>query len=108
MFRNFDFKGSKDVDFKEFCNVFLPLYTGQYEDEEIRYAFRKFDKNNNGYITVSELKKVLSKLGHKFSTKEIKNFVASVDTNKDGKLSYDGNNFSFAFRIYVLINFIIL
>jgi calcium-binding protein CML len=83
----------------------LPLYTGQYEDEEIRYAFRKYDKNNNGYVTVSELKKVLSKLGHKFSTKEIKNFVASVDTNKDGKLSYEGNFLRLSCNFSFIINY---
>ena len=36
-------------------------------DEELREAFRVFDKDNDGYITGSELKHVMSNLGEKLT-----------------------------------------
>jgi hypothetical protein len=39
---------------------------------------------------VNELKHALAKAGYIFSDAEIARFVASVDANFDGKLSYNG------------------
>ena len=36
-------------------------------DEELREAFRVFDKDNDGYITGTELKHVMSNLGEKLT-----------------------------------------
>lgn len=88
LLREFDRDKSGDFDFKEFCNIMLPLYTGKFEDDELLFAFRKFDTDNNGYITVAELKQILSKIGQHFSEKDIAALVATVDTDKDGRLSY--------------------
>ena len=79
---------SRDIDFAEFCRIMLPVFTGRFEDEQLYYAFKKFDTDNSGYITVDELKQLLAKIGQHYSDREIAKMIATVDRNGDGKLSY--------------------
>ena len=52
--------------------------------------FKQYDRDNSGYLTVSELKQALAKAGYIFSDAEISRFVASIDANNDGKVSLSG------------------
>ena len=45
------------------------IHDGEIE-EEIREAFRVFDREGHGFITVPDLTEVLQKLGEKLSTEE--------------------------------------
>jgi Ca2+-binding EF-hand superfamily protein len=83
-------KASRDLDFGEFCNIMLPVYTGKFEDRELLYAFKKFDTDNSGTITVKELRQILAKVGQYFSEEQIANLIATVDSDNDGKLSFKG------------------
>ena len=52
------------------CNInFREIHDGEIE-EEIREAFRVFDREGNGFITVPDLTEVLLKLGEKLSSEE--------------------------------------
>lgn len=68
----------------------LPVFTGTFDDDALLFAFKKFDLDNSGHITVSELRQILSKIGQHFTEKEIADMIATVDTNNDGSLSYQG------------------
>ena len=70
----------------------LPVYTGKFEDNELLYAFKKFDTDNSGTITVQELRQILAKVGQHFSEEQIANLIATVDSDNDGKLSFKGKN----------------
>ena len=50
---------------------------------------------------------ILSKIGQHFTEKEIKDMIATVDTDKNGKLSYDGNDVLIKKSWNVGANFII-
>lgn len=65
-------------------------YTATYVDSDIYNLFKQYDRDNSGYLSVNELKHALAKAGYIFSDAEIARFVASVDANFDGKLSYNG------------------
>lgn len=71
----------------------LPVFTGNFDDDDLWYAFKKFDLDNTGYVTVPELQKILSNIGQNFSEREIENMIKAVDSNFDGKLSFRGLNF---------------
>jgi len=88
LMRNVDRNGSRDLDFEEFCTLMLPVFTGKFDDDDLWYAFKKFDLDGSGYITVSELKKILSNIGQNFSEYEIETMIRKVDSNFDGKLSF--------------------
>lgn len=68
----------------------LPVFTGDFEEEDLWYAFKKFDLDNSGYITVSELQKILSNIGQNFTERELESVIRSVDANFDGQLSFRG------------------
>lgn len=88
LLREFDRDASRDIDFDEFCKIMLPVFTGKFEDEELWYAFKKFDLDNSGHISVGELKYILSKIGQNFTDSQIASMIATVDANNDGKLSF--------------------
>ena len=54
--------------------ISILLYIREIHDEEIeeeiREAFRVFDREGHGFITVPDLSEVLQKLGEKLSTEE--------------------------------------
>ncbi|RNA25655.1 calmodulin [Brachionus plicatilis] len=88
LMRQVDRNGSRDLDFNEFCRLMLPVFTGKFDDDDLWYAFKKFDLDGSGYITVGELKKILANIGQHFSEYEIETMIRKVDSNFDGKLSY--------------------
>lgn len=68
----------------------MPVFTGKFEDDELRYAFKKIDVNNSGYISVQELQSMLSKIGQHHTDEQISRMIASVDIDRDGRLNYLG------------------
>eukprot|EP00343_Euplotes_focardii_P002884 CAMPEP_0205804978 /NCGR_PEP_ID=MMETSP0205-20121125/8038_1 /ASSEMBLY_ACC=CAM_ASM_000278 /TAXON_ID=36767 /ORGANISM="Euplotes focardii, Strain TN1" /LENGTH=75 /DNA_ID=CAMNT_0053075409 /DNA_START=420 /DNA_END=647 /DNA_ORIENTATION=- len=55
-------------------------------ENEIKEAFTLFDKDNNGKITASELKKALTTWGEKLTDDQVCEFIEDADTNGDGEL----------------------
>lgn len=74
-------------------NEFLKLMVGQLRDKHTKHEFaRKFqiyDKNNDGYIKESEIRKVSENLGIKLYGDQIDVLIKQADKNKDGKISYN-------------------
>lgn len=58
-------------------------------DDHLREAFEFFDKNGNGYIEVDELREALADETETDSEEVIAAIIQDVDTDKDGKISYD-------------------
>uniref|UniRef100_A0A0A9DQU1 EF-hand domain-containing protein n=1 Tax=Arundo donax TaxID=35708 RepID=A0A0A9DQU1_ARUDO len=62
---------------------------GEDEDEDMREAFRVFDANGDGYITVDELGAVLASLGLKQGrTAECRRMIGRVDRDGDGRVDF--------------------
>ncbi len=57
-----------------------------FTEQEIREAFRVFDKDGNGYVSATELKFVMSKLGVVFTDEELIEMYAEADTDNDGQI----------------------
>lgn len=60
-----------------------------YSDDMIKAIFVKYDKNGDGYISKEELNEVVRELSFSSSEKEVDEFFAIADTNKDNKLGFD-------------------
>lgn len=60
-------------------------------EEELRNAFRLFDKDKNGHISVDELRFVVTKLGDRLTDEEVEEMFANADVNNDGEINYEGN-----------------
>ncbi|MCO5597052.1 hypothetical protein L7F22_051126 [Adiantum nelumboides] len=57
--------------------------------EEIREAFRLFDINNDGFITMEELRTVMSVLGQSFTERELREILRQVDGNGNGTIELE-------------------
>jgi calmodulin len=55
-------------------------------EEEIRNAFRLFDKDGDGFITPAELKTVLGRLGENLTDEDVTAMIAEADTDGDGQV----------------------
>ena len=58
-------------------------------EEEIRQAFKVFDKDGNGYISAAELRHVMATLGEKLTDYEVDQMIREADVDGDGQLSYE-------------------
>ena len=61
-------------------------------EEEIKEAFRVFDKERNGSISTAELRYVMRNIGEQMTEEEIDEMIAEADTDNDGQISYEGRN----------------
>ena len=65
------------------------LKASDYE-ENLKSTFRVFDKDGNGYITRAELKQAMNKIDPTITDEEIDEMLDEADTNKDGRINYEG------------------
>ena len=59
------------------------------------FVFRIFDKDDDGLISVEELRHIMLSFGEKMSEKELDEMIAEANCDKDGHIDYEG---SFWFR----------
>nr|XP_022330420.1 calmodulin-alpha-like [Crassostrea virginica] len=62
------------------------------EDEEmsmVREAFRVFDKDGSGYITLDEAKDILQRGENSISDEDLEDFFNQSDLDKDGRINYE-------------------
>ena len=64
-----------------------PLKTNP-SDEEMREAFKVFDKDGQGFLSVAELRHIMTNLGEKLSKEELEEMIKEADANKDGMINY--------------------
>ncbi|KAJ7986300.1 hypothetical protein DPEC_G00338500 [Dallia pectoralis] len=72
--------------FDDFCEILKD--ERPTEEDELLLAFKKMDTNGDGYISHTELEKVLTSTGEKMTPEEVNAIFSLADTNRDGKLDY--------------------
>ncbi|UYV71070.1 tnc-2 [Cordylochernes scorpioides] len=88
-----DSDGSGELEFEEFLSLtarFLVEEDTEAMQEELREAFRMYDKEGNGYINVSDLRDILRALDDKVSEDELDDMIAEIDTDGSGTVDFDG------------------
>uniref|UniRef100_A0A1I8I4S8 Calmodulin n=1 Tax=Macrostomum lignano TaxID=282301 RepID=A0A1I8I4S8_9PLAT len=104
MVRQVDINGNGSIDFEEFVAMMSDRY--QLESELVKHerhlrkafvsinlvfnllALKVFDKDGNGLIDSSELKRVMASLGEELSDQEIDEMIREADRNGDGFVDY--------------------
>ncbi|EPS73534.1 calcium-dependent protein kinase 8, partial [Genlisea aurea] len=83
-----DVDGDGTLNYGEFVAVSVHLRK-MANDEHLHKAFAFFDRNGSGYIEIEELRDALSDEDGANSEEVITAIMHDVDTDKDGKISYD-------------------
>jgi len=59
--------------------------------EELKEAFRLYDREGNGYITTATLREILAALDDKLGPEDLDGIIAEIDTDGSGTVDFDGN-----------------
>lgn len=81
------------MEFEEFlqlCSRFLVEEDAEAMQEELREAFRLYDKEGNGYIKTSDLREILRALDDKLTEDELDEMITEIDTDGSGTVDFDG------------------
>ncbi|KAL0393617.1 UNVERIFIED_CONTAM: Calcium-dependent protein kinase [Sesamum latifolium] len=82
-----DVDGNGTIDYIEFITATMNMSQMEREDRLYK-AFEYFDKDKSGYITMEELEHALNEY-NMGDAKTMKENLAEVDTDHDGKINYD-------------------
>lgn len=58
--------------------------------EELKEAFRLYDREGNGYITTATLREILAALDDKLGPEDLDGIIAEIDTDGSGTVDFDG------------------
>ena len=70
-------------------NEFVAMMVKKAKRGPLMLAFKTFDKNGDGFITIDELRKGLKASGEKVTETELSCIMARADTDGDGKVNYE-------------------
>ncbi|KAA2227469.1 hypothetical protein F0L46_25555, partial [Salinarimonas soli] len=87
-----DPENSGKINFDGFCNIashFLEEEDAEAMQQELKEAFRLYDREGNGYITTSTLKEILAALDDKLSNADLDGIIAEIDTDGSGTVDFD-------------------
>ncbi|MCJ1481843.1 Calcineurin subunit B [Schaereria dolodes] len=90
----FDEDGGGDVDFQEFVSGLSAFSSKGNKEEKLRFAFKVYDIDRDGYISNGELFIVLKMMvGSNLKDMQLQQIVdktiMEADKDKDGKISFD-------------------
>eukprot|EP00908_Phaeocystis_cordata_P002027 Transcript_12178.p1 GENE.Transcript_12178~~Transcript_12178.p1 ORF type:complete len:300 (-),score=57.51 Transcript_12178:415-1206(-) len=68
-------------------NAWLSMLSG-HQLHEIKEAFRKFDKDDSGYIDANELAAVIRLMGGRVTNEQARGLISSVDVDGSGTIEF--------------------
>ncbi|EXB26550.1 Calmodulin-like protein 11 [Morus notabilis] len=83
-----DCDGNGTIDFDEFLNI-MARKMKENVAEELKEAFKVFDRNQDGYISANELRQVMINLGERLTHEEAEQMIKEADLDGDGQVSYE-------------------
>lgn len=84
-----DTDNSGSINFEEFSVMMVDKMRNIDSEEDIIEAFKVFDMDNKGYITVHELRHIMTNLGEKLTDQEVTDMMREADGDGDGVINYE-------------------
>ncbi|KAF2298465.1 hypothetical protein GH714_023666 [Hevea brasiliensis] len=89
MINEVDVNGNGTIEFGEFLNLMARKMKESEAEEELKEAFKVFDKDQDGYISPNELRHVMINLGEKLTDEEVELMIREADLDGDGQVNYE-------------------
>jgi Ca2+-binding EF-hand superfamily protein len=93
---------NSSIDFNQFIKI---MTSNENNFEDLEEAFKLFDSDKDGLISLNELQNGLKSIGEHVNINELKSIVKPFVTNNDQKLNYDGkikSLYSFSNNIIII------
>ena len=88
-----DEDGSGEIEFAEFCQLCAKFLVEDPDIEtmkrELKDAFRIYDKNGEGFITMDTLRGLISELLAPLTDEELDGIIAELDEDGSGTMDFD-------------------
>ncbi|XP_037960413.1 calmodulin-like [Teleopsis dalmanni] len=85
---SFDKSGEGFIDIDQFILIMEQRKRDNESLLEIEKAFKLFDKDNNGFISMPELKRGMTSIGVYYTEGELCDMLYAADTDKNGKIDF--------------------
>ncbi|KAK7345921.1 hypothetical protein VNO77_16537 [Canavalia gladiata] len=89
MINEVDANGNGLIEFVEFLDLMTRRTKAIDVEEDLKEAFKVFDKDQNGYISASELRHVMINMGEILTDEEVELMIEAADSDGDGLVNYD-------------------
>ncbi|KHN04934.1 calmodulin-like protein 8 [Glycine soja] len=89
MMNEVDMNGSGTIEFGQFLNLMARKMKQSEAEEELKEAFELFDKDQDGYISPTELLSAMRNIGVKITEEELEHMIRLADLDGDGRVNYE-------------------
>jgi len=92
MLRQIDLNKDGQIDFTEFAEAWWQreqIHLEEGFEEELKVAFSVFEQDEDGRVSVDELRKKLTSIGEKLSEEEVDALLEEVDLDGNGLISFE-------------------
>ena len=99
----FDMDSAK-IDFCAFCHISAKFMTEEDEEglrDELKEAFRIYDRDGQGFITTDVLKEILREIDSELTEDDLDNIIEEVDEDGSGTLDFDGKITSSRYKCFL-------
>ena len=80
---------SGTVSKEDFLKLMATQVTRVETEDDVRDAFRLFDKTSDNFISAAELRHILTNLGEKLTEDQVDELIADADVDGDHQINYD-------------------
>ncbi|XP_071163988.1 calmodulin-like isoform X1 [Mytilus edulis] len=84
-----DPEGNETIDYETFLSYVETKSKEVHPDDELREALRVFDRDDNGYISAEELKRMMLTSGESLTEEEADEMMKLADKEGNGRVNYD-------------------
>ncbi|XP_065345075.1 troponin C, isoallergen Bla g 6.0101-like [Cloeon dipterum] len=87
-----DAEGTGNLDFDSFCILsarFMVEEDTEKMQQELREAFRLYDREGNGYITTEVLKEIFRELDNTITEEDLDEMIEEIDSDGSGTVDFE-------------------